>query len=322
MLNVSAKSVLTELIRMWKFILLFTVLGTISAIVYYYYNPLQYKSTVSFMVDDDLERRNDQNLNDQSIYLAENAPNAVRLGQMIKSTEMLDYLIEKFNLYEHYNVSKQDPMRHEIVSEMLKSKINYSNSRNSGMSITMYGSDRELVAEIMNEMYVKLEEMINEYTVSNLKRKIKIYDEVLNNSESNLSRKSQDLKNLLMEFKNSVNETKKQKHNDLLYNIDMKLSFLSSQLSSINEDLLKTVKNYEISIANTNKENLPNIKLINVALKDTCLPLGIGLAYKLILSALLSCATGIIIVILNQQKKIQEKSAINMVIRPLTPQEN
>jgi len=164
--------------------------------------------------------------------------------------------------------------------------------------------------------------MINEYTVSNLKRKIKIYGQVLSNSESNIGQKNQELKILLEEFKTAVSETKKQRYNDLLYDIDMKLTFLSGRLSNINEDLLKTVKNYEISIANTNKENLPNVKLINVALKDTCLPLGLGLAYKILLYAFFSFLAAIIIVILNQLNKIQEKSAVNRVIRPLVPMEN
>lgn len=321
MSNPSTKLIIRELLSKWKFILLVALVGTSSAMVYYYFNPLQYKSTVSFMVDDDLERKNDQNLNDQSIYLAENAPNAVRLGQMIKSTEMLDYLIEKFNLYEHYKISKQNPQHHELVTGILKSKISITNSISSGMSITVFGSNKEMVANIANDMYVKLEEMINEYTVSNLKRKIKIYDEVLNNSKLNINQKSQELKILLEEFRSLVGENNKQRYNDMLYDIDLKLTFLSSQLSSINQDLLKTVKNYEISIANTNKENLPNVKLINVALKDTSLPLIAGLIYRLLACALFSIISAITIVILNQQKKIQEKSAIK-ILRPQIPIEN
>ncbi len=321
MSGTSTKFLLREVISKWKFILAFTSLCIVLTLGYYYFKPLEYKSTVSFMVDNELERKNDQNLNDQSIYLAENAPNAVRLSQMIKSTEMLDYLIEKFSLYEQFRISIKHPMHHELVTNILKSKITVSNSMNSGMSITVSGKDRKMTADMANEMYVKLEEMINNYTISNLKRKIKIYDQVLDNSKLNLDRKGEELKILLDEFKSLVQENKKQRYNDMLYDIDMKLTFLSAQLNSVNQDLLRTIKNYEISVANTNKENLPNIKLINVALKDTSPALLLGLIYRLIAVAFFAFFSSILLLIFNQQTKTEEKT-VYKVLRPQLPIEN
>ena len=316
-LNIIVKAISAK----WKFILLCTLVGCISSITFYYYNPLHYRSTVSFMVDDDVVRKNDQNLNDQSIYIAENAPNAYRLQQMVKSTEMFDYLIEKFKLYDYYGISVKDPLHYEKLIEILKTKISISIASNSGMSITVLGHNKEMTANIANEMYVKLEKMIKEYTVANLQRKIKIYDQVLSNSKISINQKSEELKILLDEFRILVAEKKAQGKSDVLYDIDFKLANLSSEFSSVNEDLLKTIKNYEISVATTDKENLPNIRLINKALKDSGPSLLAGLIKKVLSFSLVIFVLTCIFVILNHQHRIQEKP-VTKVIRPMITLEN
>ena len=64
------KPVITEIINKWKLITLVALFALGCSSLYYFYNPILYKSTVSFLVDDEATRKNDQNLDDQSIYIA------------------------------------------------------------------------------------------------------------------------------------------------------------------------------------------------------------------------------------------------------------
>ena len=158
----NVKPIIEELANKWKIIALATIVTTIIFSLYYYYNPILYKSTVSFLVDDEATRKNDQNLDDQSIYIAEHNPNAFRLYQLAKSTEMFDYLIKKFDLYKEYNINSTGPMHYEIMTNMLKENIDVTPVISGGMSITVKGLNKNLVADMANELFAKLEEMVKD----------------------------------------------------------------------------------------------------------------------------------------------------------------
>lgn len=320
--SITLKSILTEIANKWKFLVLVTFLAVIGSSVYFYYNPPLYSSTVRFLMDEEDTRKSDQNLGDQNIYLSENAPKGYMFYQIAKSTEMFDYLIKKFDLYKHYGVSKNDPMHYEIINNILNDNINITNVASGGMSITFTGTDKVFVAEIANEIFFKLEDMVKEYAISNMQRKIKIYDQILNNSTKDINSKSNELKKLLEEFNGLISTNKQVKNLDLMYDINVKLTNLSFQISSINQDLFKTIKNHEISLAVTNKENIPNVKLISKALRDTHSPILTRVIKRVSIFSLFVLCFVTILIVLYKQNKEYEMDLFHLVKSSKVKQEN
>jgi hypothetical protein len=309
--SITLNSILAEIKNKWKFLVLITIIAAIGSSAYFYYNPPLYSSTIRFLIDEEDTRKSDQNLNDQNIYLSENSPKGYMFYQIAKSTEMFDYLIKKFDLYKHYGISLSNPMHYETITNVLNENISITNVASGGMSITFTGRDRALAAEIANEAFFKLEDMVKEYAISNMQRKIKIYDEILNNSTKDVNLKSNELKNLIEAF-NQLISTNQVKNSDLMYDINLKLTNLSFQISSINQDLFKTIRNHEVSLAVTNKENIPNVKLISKALRDTQ-PSIIARITKYVVSfTLFILCFSIVLIVLYKENKEYEMNLFNL----------
>jgi capsular polysaccharide biosynthesis protein len=301
------KDALEILKKKFKLILAVCFGAVIIALVYNHYNPMLYMSSTSFLVDEEGVRKGDQDLNDQNIYSSESWPQGYRIYHMVRSTEMQDFLIDKFDLYKHYGISKESFMHYETIHAILKDRIGVSNIASGAIIVTFRGTDKFLVADVTNAIYGKLESMIKEHTIANMKRKIRIYSEILDNSKKEVDKRSVELRQTLSEFKTLVSERASSSTNRDLTEMSYKLGVLSDKVSTSYEDMIKTIKNNEITLAVSDKENLPNIKLITKALADTGPSLLYSMMMRVLIFVFIVLDLAVIIILLNNQDKEQEK---------------
>lgn len=263
--------------------------GVISA-MYFHCLTKNYRSTVSFFIDDDEGHGVEFNRTDQNNLVLAKVANGNRLYHLARSTEMIDHLIKKFNLYDHYKIKQHGYGHYESITSLLQSKIKISPIEFNALSISVSDYDKVLAADIANEIFLKLDAMNKDFIISNIEKKIKIYDRLILKSRERSQEQLKELKYVISEFKSLMNNRNFIREDYFFSDIKLALSSLSTQLSSANNELLKTSQTYEILYASIEQENLPNLRLINYALPE----LREHFFMEIWLPFLLSCLTGLI----------------------------
>ncbi|MEO8150965.1 MAG: hypothetical protein ABI723_25250 [Bacteroidia bacterium] len=282
-------------------IIIVTLIVAFFSILHFSRVPFVYQSTASFFVDDDAGQGLQFNESDRYSLVLAKAANGNRLYHLAKSTEMFDYLIKKFNLYNHYNVDTNSPLHYESVSEILRDNINIQATAFNAMSITVKDIDRTMAAGMANEIFKNLDQMNKDFIISNVEKKIKIYDQLLSGVKKQSLEQGEELKKLVDECKDLVGRKNRLlDENTLITDLKVNLALLSSRLSSVNDDLMQTVKVYEISAAALQKENLPNLRLINIALPDARSPANNAVSWTFALSFATLCLMITIIVLFHE----------------------
>jgi hypothetical protein len=292
-------NLIKELTSKIHWILLITLTVAVISIVYFYRTPFMYHSTASFFIDDDEAQGLQINETDQNNLFLAKVSNGNRLYHLAKSTEMADHLIKKFNLYDHYQIDPYGQMHYESINALLKSRVTIIPSQYNAINIVVKDYDKYLAANIANEIFYKLDAMNKEFIISNVEKKVKIYNQLLSNSKKQSLEQSEEMMkliekcNLLLLNKDVVKD-----RNILISDLKVSLSVLSSQLSTVNNDMLKAIKTYEIATSSLQEENLPNLRLIDLALPDLRTPLFYAISWTLLSSVIAAiaviCTIGII----------------------------
>ncbi len=301
---IKLREIIKEILAKKKVIIAVAISVALISTLYYFNKAFQYKSEVSFFIDD--SETDKSNLDE---VIPDNSANVNRVYHLIKSTEMCDYLIDKFNLNSHFKIGKNSPLQYENLTALLNENISVSQMINNGMLIVVKDNDKVMAAKLANEMFKKLDDMIKEYAIEKLERKIKIYDQVLNDTKKQAQEQTTELKKLIDDCKVLlVNGSKLKSENNLIFDLNMKLALLSSQLSGINGDLLKSIRIHEISMAGMKKENLLNLKLIRKAVLDvTSSPLRHNI-FNIIGFSILAALITMVLIILLYVEVIQDKT--------------
>jgi hypothetical protein len=255
--------------RKFWFILIFCITAVLVA-----FNelkkPEEFKSSVKFFVED------------EELYTTElnvmKSPSQNRIFYFIKSTEMFDYLIKKFDLYSNYSIDTNTLLHYESINAILNEKIEAKNDNRNAIVITVKDRDKFLAASMANEIFRKVSEMNKDFVISVAKKKISVYEEIISKNKEQVMTQAQEIDRMIGECKKLISEnTFLQKNYSFVSELRVHLTTLSTQLQSVNEELLKTIKIYNISLAGTQKENISSLRLINVALPDVKNPINVSL---------------------------------------------
>jgi hypothetical protein len=255
--------------RKFWFILVFFLTASIVAFIELK-KPEEYKSSVKFFVED------------EELYTTElnvmKSPSQNRIFYFIKSTEMFDYLIKKFNLYSNYNIDTTTLLHYENIDAILNEKIEAKTDNRNAVVVTVKDRDKFLAAAMANEIFRKVSEMNKEFVISVAKKKISVYEEIISKNKEQMMSQALELDRMIGECKKLIYEnTILQKNYTFVSELRLHLTTLSNQLQSVNDELLKTVKIYNISVAGTQKENISSLRLINVALPDIRNPINVSI---------------------------------------------
>jgi hypothetical protein len=254
--------------------------------IYEWRTPAEYESSVKFFIEEDNLYTSDLNVMHSS---SQN-----RLFYFIKSNEMFDYLIEKFQLYLNYNIDTPSFLHYENICGMLNENIEVKTDIRNAIIVTVKDHDRFLAAAMANEIFKKVTEMNRDFVISVVKKKINIYEQIVQNARGEVKEQTTEFNRLIEECKRLIFQNQFQKNDySFAYEMKSRLNALSGQLDGINTDFLKNVKIYEISLASIQKENITDIRLINIALADTSNPLSMSF-----LKILASSVAAVLIVIL------------------------
>jgi capsular polysaccharide biosynthesis protein len=264
-----------------------SIIAGLISFTYFSLKTHLYFSSVRFFVEDKAVIKNDQ-----SEFLVEMSTKSNVICSMAQSSEMFDQLIERFDLYNHFKINKSDPLHYERVTEILQERIRINTEQVSQnmISITVADEEKQVAADIANGIYAALEEMMRKQVIATLEKKNKIYDLILQNISEKSSQHASNFKELISEFRLLTETNYLRNGYSPPVDLMMKLSSVSTGISSVSEELNRTIKDYEISLAVMKKENLESIRLINRAVLDTDPGPGINSLKKAIIYALITAS--------------------------------
>jgi|GEM_PF-5164538 len=158
------------------FVLVFLLLYTFR---YLYMISNHYKSeaTISFGGFEIPEY--DDNQNSHIPIFAQMKEGLNRLYSMVYSKEMFDHLIEKFDLYTHFELDKKDPRSYGALRRILKSEISLFQGVNKVIAIQVTDPySGKMSADIANELISKANEMNRKYITEKIENRIKLYEKL------------------------------------------------------------------------------------------------------------------------------------------------
>ena len=190
-----------------------------------------------------------------------------RINQIIYSSQMIDYLIEEFSLYKHYQIDEKLPNAYLIVSGKIKQSLKVAISKTR--IITVQVSDRldyNVAANMANAIGKKINDINRRITVESLTRKTEIFESLSKDLRTNSQREFSQMDSLLKDIKHTLNTSiKDEGYRQLLV---MHIENMEDKSEVYFKDLFESYKYRLYSLYSIQEKNLPTISVLEKALPD------------------------------------------------------
>lgn len=148
-----------------------------------------------------------------------------RLAEIASGKELEDYMVERFNLYEHYGMDSTSAKSRFKVREMFRSLYSAQKNKNDAIEITVEDTDPKRAAEMANAAREKINEIGQRLTKESQSK-------LLNAFENNIVRKKTELEVL-------GDSLRRTKANFGIYDIAAQGEVLSEQLSTAEAEIAR-----------------------------------------------------------------------------------
>ncbi|MBL7790543.1 MAG: hypothetical protein JNL75_12005 [Chitinophagales bacterium] len=186
---------LIDLFRIWnqykKQILYFTILCAIISITASYLLPEYFKSrTILYPISMTMADRNiifGQQQGQAEFSYFGNKYDASRILQVANSSEVIDYIINKYDLKTHYNYSKDEKYLYTKVKEDFLDNYHALKNDKDAIEITLIDTDKEKCAEMVNDIALKIDEIATKPVTEGKAKIIKMLESELKNKNTELT---------------------------------------------------------------------------------------------------------------------------------------
>lgn len=190
-----------------------------------------------------------------------------RINQIIYSSQMMDYLISKFDLYSHYRIPRgTDDSYLQVVNE-LKEHMSVSIAKTK--IITVQISDRldyNVAASMANAIGKKINDINRQITLENLSRKTEIFESLAKDLKSSSGKEFSQMDSLLKNMQRFLQTSiRDESYRQLL---TMSIQNLETKSEDYFKDLFESYKYRLYSMYSLQEKNLPTISVLEKALPD------------------------------------------------------
>lgn len=148
-----------------------------------------------------------------------------RLLTIAESNELVDFLVDTFRLYKHYNIKRDRAKAKYQVRLAFRKLYAVNKTKRDAIELSVEDKDRELAREIANKAREKIDELARKLIRANLKKTIDTYEESIKTQREQL----QLLSDTLMYLRRTYG----------LYNIVSQTEYLTSQLTETESKLAR-----------------------------------------------------------------------------------
>ncbi|SDJ77554.1 Chain length determinant protein [Catalinimonas alkaloidigena] len=142
---------LVHLLKRWrKHLIIITGLAALGSLAYVLLLPNYYRSRASFIP------YSAQSLDPRSLasedpeYIFGDSRDLDRTMAIGTSAEMFDSLIQQFDLYQHYKINADDPLKRFRAFQRLSKHLAIETTERDAVAVTVEDTDRELAARMAN----------------------------------------------------------------------------------------------------------------------------------------------------------------------------
>lgn len=214
-----------DLVRIWsnyrKQILYFTLLSAFVSIAAALLLPEYFKSrTILYPISMTMADRNiifGQQQGQAEFSYFGNKYDASRILQVANSAEVIDYIIQKYDLKTHYKYKKDEKYLYTKVKEEFLDNYHALKNDKDAIEITLLDTDKEKCARMVNDIAMKIDEIATKPVtegkskiIEMLAMELKIKNEELSNATSainkeNLTSEIKQLSEALTQYRVSNN---------------------------------------------------------------------------------------------------------------------
>lgn len=246
----------------------FILSGGFCAIVVFlaikYFSPRIYESNVIVY---NANKFNNETATGKTSQQIQDIDDAYTIINWVYSTELINHLLSKFNLLQHYQIDTSKESHYTLGFNLLSDNISVSTTSYNAVKISVRDKDRIKSAEIANEIIRKVDALNEGLVIANRKQIIQVYDVLLeelseecNRQKDNISSLTDKLSAVIARSKVAGISTFKMEG---LENSLLKAGFNFEKSSS---DWLNTKKSHLMSLKYIEKFNLPSFVIVRHAL--------------------------------------------------------
>ncbi|HQU59435.1 MAG TPA: hypothetical protein PLU64_09565, partial [Saprospiraceae bacterium] len=171
-----------------------------------------------------------------------------RLLTIAASAELVNFMIDSFNLYEHYDINPNNKRAAFKVRDKFLGLYEVTKTKRDAIELSVEDKDKELAARMTKAAREKVDELARRLMQEGLEKTIKSYEENIKAKETQLSALSDSLIYLRKKFG--------------IYNTAGQAEALSSQVSETESMLVRNRAKLE-TLKNTRGIPQDTIKLLN-----------------------------------------------------------
>ncbi len=189
---------LIDLVRIWnqykKQIVYFTILCAITSITVSLLLPEYFKSrTILYPISMTMADRNiifGQQQGQSEFSYFGNKYDASRILQVANSSEVIDYIINKYDLKTHYKFAKDEKYLYTKVKEEFLDNYHALKNDKDAIEITLIDTDKEKCAQMVNDIALKIDEIATKPVTEGKTKIIHMLDAELKNKNNELENAS------------------------------------------------------------------------------------------------------------------------------------
>ncbi len=219
--------ILGVLLRWKKPIFWLCVIAGIAAVITTLLLPNYYKSTtVYYVASTDLAMPEPvgNRLKEKSLYGT--SDDIDRNMTIAQSNEIANYVVDKYNLYEHYDIDTTDRKAAVKVREEFRDLYNVLKTKHDAIELSIEDTDKELAARMINDIREKIVALSRQFLKEGFQQQIVTY-------ETNINTKSQELQVMQDTLQSLRNKYQ-------IYNAFAQSEFISSLLATAQSNLSKS----------------------------------------------------------------------------------
>ena len=110
-----------------------------------------------------------------------------RLMTIAESTELVNYLVDSFKLYDHYDINPDLPRAAFKVQEKFMGLYSVEKTKRDAIELSVEDKDKELAARIANAAREKIDEIARRLIDEGLEKAISSYEENIKSKEAQLA---------------------------------------------------------------------------------------------------------------------------------------
>ncbi len=149
-----------------------------------------------------------------------------RMLTLADSNELADYLIDSFNLHEHYRINPDLPKAPYRIRKKFRSYYEVVKTKRDALSLSFESRDRELAAEVANAAREKLNQLAQELIKQKQVKALQAYQMTIKDREAQLTLLGDSLGMVRAQYG--------------IYNVPAQTEYLTSELSSAQTQLVKS----------------------------------------------------------------------------------